>query len=135
MATFLYGNASQQFATGAWDWLTLTVWAALVDHTYVPNANKDLHVSDIPSTSIIAREGPLTSLTSSNGLVGGNVPQFSSLLSPQIAAAVVLYVSTGTDSTSQLIYYSSDGDGFPLTLAGFNYVVSADLAAGGWFQV
>lgn len=135
MATFLYGNASQSFATAGLNWPALTVWGMLVDKTYVPNANKDQHVSDIPAASIISRQGPLTSLVSVNGLCSGNLPAFNSLLDSRFAAAVVLYVNTGTDSTSTLIYYSSDGVGFPFALQGFNYVVSADLAAGGWFQV
>lgn len=135
MATLLYGNASQQFAVGAWNWPALTVWALLVDKTYVPSINKDLYVSDIPATSIIARQGPLTSLVSSAGVCSGNIPQFASLLDPRTAVGVVLYVNTGVDSTSSLIYYSSDGLAFPFLPQGFNYIVSEDLAAGGWFQV
>lgn len=134
MATFLYGNASQLLATAGLNWPTSTVWALLVDKTYSPAANKDVHVSDIPASSIIARAGPLTSMASTKGVCSGNVPQFSSLVNPLPAAAVVLYLNSGTDSTSQLIYYSSDGVGFPLLLQGFNYIISADLAAGGWFQ-
>lgn len=135
MATFLYGNASQQFALAAFNWPTLTVWALLVDKTYVPSANKDSHVSDILASSIIARQGPMTSMAASNGLCSGNIPQFNSLLDSRTAVAVVLYVNTGVDSTSQLLYYSSDGLGFPFLPQGFNYLVSADLSAGGWFQV
>lgn len=135
MATLLYGNASQQFATAQWNWPALNVWALLVDKTYIPTINKDVHVSDIPASAIIARQGPLTSLAVANGICSGNIPQFSSLLDPRVAAAVVLYVNTGVDSTSSLIYYSSDGTSFPFLLQGFNYIVSADLAGGGWFQV
>jgi hypothetical protein len=136
--TFLYGNASQQFATKQWNWPALQVSALLVDATYVPRINVDTYVSDIPAGAIAARSNALgaymTSMASVDGVCGGILPQFDSIIWPAPAAAIVLYVDTGTDSTSELIYYSSDGIGFPLILAGFNYAIVQNQAYGGWFQ-
>lgn len=135
MATFLYGNAATNFGTGANDWLTMTVWALLVDATYVPRPLNDANVSDIPSSSIIARVGPATGKTMVNGLAAAAIPPFLALIWPNPVVAVVLYNKGSLDSNSQLLYYSSDGASFPFQAQGFDYAVQEDLAGGGWFQV
>lgn len=139
--SFLYGNASQKFGTGAFDWPSLRVGALLVSALYVPFANQDTYVSDIPSAAILARSdqnhggGDLTNMAMTNGIAQGLIPPFLALLTTIPIVAVVLFVDTGTDSTSQLIYYSSNGAGFPFTPEGFNYAVVAAGLLGGWFQV
>ena len=139
--TFLYGNASQQFGTGAWDWPSLLVGALLVSAAYVPQINVDTYVSDIPSSAIIALSdqndgaGDLTNMAMVNGIAQGLLPAFLSLISTTPVAAVVLFVDTGADSTSSLIYYSNNGAGFPFLPEGFNYAVVAAGILGGWFQV
>lgn len=132
MATFLYGVTSEAFAEGTLGaWETLSVYGALVSSLYTPKANTDRLLSDIPAAAVIATAGPMTSMASANGICAGILPQFNSLLSAVPAAAIVLY----NQATSQLIYYSSDGIGFPLLLQGFNYAVAFDQQLGGWFQV
>jgi len=137
--TFLYGNASQQFATKQWTWIALRVSALLVDSTYIPLINKDKNVSDIPAGSIAARSNALgaymTAQTSIYGICNGILPTFDGVSWPNPITAIVLYVDTGIDSTSQLIYYSSAGVGFPLIVDGFNYYIAPNLTYGGWFQV
>jgi hypothetical protein len=137
--TFLYGNASQQFATKQWNWPALQVSALLVSAGYVPRINSDVHVSDIPSAAILARSNAqstyMGSMASVNGVCSGILPVFDGFLNVTPVAAIVLYVDTGVDSTSQLIYYSNAGAGFPFTGQGFNYAVVNDQAYGGWFQV
>jgi hypothetical protein len=135
VATFLYGVTSQQAEATGLNWPGLTVWGLLVDKTYLPKINVDQHVSDIPASAIIARIGPMTSLASVNGLCSGILPQFLALINTLPAFAIVLYINGGSDAASQLIYYSSDGIGFPLALQGFNYAIAYDQAHGGWFQV
>jgi hypothetical protein len=135
MATFLYGVTSESLAEatlGAWE--SLDVWGLLVNSSYVPQPNNDQFVSDVPSSAVLARSGPMTNKTTSNGICSGILPQFDSLISSVPAAAIVLYINSGSDSTSQLIYYSADGIGFPLALEGFNYAIAYDQQYGGWFQ-
>jgi hypothetical protein len=123
--TFLYGNASQQFATKQWTWIALRVSALLVDSTYIPLINKDKNVSDIPAGAIAARSNVLGSYmeaqTSVNGLCYGLLPQFDGVTWPNPIIGIILYVDTGVDSTSELIYYSSAGAGFPFTAVGSWY--------------
>ena len=136
MVTFLYGATSESLAEstlGAWE--SLVVWGMLVNASYVPRINSDKHVSDIPAAAILARFGPMTNQATVNGVCSGVLPQVDSLISSTPAAAIVLYVNSGLDSTSQLLYYSSNGIGFPLLLQGFNYAIAYDQQYGGWFQV
>lgn len=134
MSTFKYDTAAVAFGTKQIDWLNDNIGAMLVGAGYSPSKAHDQYVSDIPAPAIIARSAQMTSMAINNGVFSGIVPEFDALLSSTEAVALILYLNTGTDSTSQLIYYSSDGLGFPFTPSGINYFVTFDQANGGWFQ-
>lgn len=131
---FLYNNARSLFSTGALDWPTSSIKAALLNELYTPSLD-DQHMSDIPSGAVIIRDVALTSLGQTDGICFGNIPQFNALMSVSVVRAVLLYKSTGVDSTSPLIYYSSTGPGFPFAAQGFNYFVGYSATNGGWFQI
>lgn len=131
---FRYTRAGQLFGTGNLDWVSAPINAMLVNGLYAPDENADQNVSDIPPAAIVVRDYALTGLTMTNGLAYGNIPTFGGLTSLLPVVAVILYVKSPSDSTSALLYYSSDGVGFPFTPGGFNYQVDADLSVGAWFQ-
>lgn len=133
MSTFKYYNANVLLGTKQLNWETATLGCLLVTSDYAALPT-DLYVSHIPSSSIIVRSGALTGANIVKGVYSAVVPTFAALLSPLIAVAVILYQNTGTDSTSPLIYYSSDGIGFPFKPIGANYAVAFDQANGGWFS-
>lgn len=135
MSTFKYYTASNAFGTAQINWLTNTICALLVNSTYAPSQAKDQYVSDIPSAAIIARSAQLTSKAITNGVCRGLIPEFDALVSLLPAAALILYVNSSVDDSSQLIYYSSDGFGFPFLPQGLNYFVTYDQANGGYFQL
>lgn len=133
--SFVYNPTRVSFATAQLNWSTAAVNAMLVSTNYSPNPNH-LHVSDIPSQAILTRDRALTNKgVTAGGAVYGSIPLMSALANSQPAAAVILYVLGADDAHSQLLYYSSDGPGFPFPLQGFDYFVGFDLSAGGWFQV
>lgn len=133
---FKYGAGSVAIGTGLINLLTANVQAMLVSALYAPQPNTDAHVSDIPIGAIIARDKALTGLRlNSSGVFSGTIPTFNSLVSSSQVVGVVLYVNSGLDSTSQLLYYSSTGPGFPFLPQGFQYVVGFDQSNGGFFQV
>lgn len=137
MATtdFVYGKARVGLGSEAINLLGGNVWAMLVGNGYTPNPLTDQFVSVIPPAAIVARSGPLTSCgITNNGVFFGTVPPFNSLLSATEIFAIILYVSTGVDATSPLLYYSSGGAGFPFTAQGFTYSVPYDQNNGGYFQ-
>lgn len=135
MATFVYGNAREDLATAQLDLSTATVSALLVGPNYTPSPNGDVDVSDIPPGSILLRCGHLTGTSVVNGIFAGTIAEQDAFINAQQVVALVLYVDTGDDTTSELLYYSSDGPGFPFQPQGFNYAISYDLTQGGFFQV
>lgn len=135
MSTFKYAAGSQLLGTGGLDLLTANINAMLVSGTYSPSMVKDQYVSDIPSGAILVRSGFLTSPKLTNGVFAGNIPEIDAFLNVNLVVALVIFVDTGTDTTSTLLYYSSDGPGFPFVGEGFNYFIGYDQSNGGFFQV
>lgn len=134
MSTFKYNGAASDFATAALNWPACNPNAMLVDAGYVPNPAHRF-VSDIAAAAIVARDKILTSVAQISGLCTGIIPVINALVWPNPVVAVIIYEKTGSDATSRLIYYSSDGIGFPFSALGFNYGVAYDQSGGGWFQV
>jgi hypothetical protein len=133
--TFKYKNAGLLFATAAINWATAgaTVRCILVGAGYSPQSS-DQFLSAIPAGAIVADVALTSTAVRANGTCYGAIPPFNSLLSPQQIVGMVLYISTGNPATSPLIYFSNQGAGFPFTAQGFNYFVTYDQLAGGWFQ-
>lgn len=134
MSTFLYNRAKSDFATAAFNWPTCTPKAMLVDAGYTPSVAHQ-YVSDVPSGAIAVRDLALASVAQSNGVCSGTIPTANALLWPNPVVGLLIYASTGVDATSRLIYYSSDGFGFPFAAVGFNYAIAYDQGYAGWFQV
>lgn len=135
MSTFKYDTAVVAFGTKQLSWTAGNIAGMLIGPTYAPSKAKDQFVSDIPSDAIIARSAHMTSPAIVGGVCRGLVPEFDAVASALPVSAFILYADTGDDTTSQLIYYSDEGNGFPFVAAGFNYFVTYDQANGGWFQL
>jgi len=134
VSTFRYAHAASDFATAALNWVTCVPKVMLVDAGYVPSATHQ-YVTSITPSAIAVRDLAMTSVAQTDGVCSGTVADASALIWPNPIVAVIIYASTGVDATSRLIYYSSDGIGFPLTAVGFNYSVAFDQTHAGWFQV
>lgn len=132
---FKYAAGAQLIGTGGINLLTANFTAMLVSNVYAPNQNTDQHVADIPSAAIIARSGLITGAALKNGVWSATIPEFDALLSPTTVVGLVIYQETGNDSLSTLLYYSSNGPGFPFVPNGFDYFVGFDQSNGGFFQV
>jgi hypothetical protein len=132
--TFLYNNARHLFASQQLNWATSPINAMLVSAGYAPNLT-DQYVSAIPGGAIVVRDLVLTSLAESAGVCSGVIPQMNALLSPAPITALILYSKLANDGISPLIYYSSDGVGFPFLATGFNYSVAFDQTYAGFFQL
>lgn len=130
--TFVYNNARHNFATKQWNWLTLVVKCALVTATYSP-ARSHVHLNEVGG--VIARSGEVANKAETSGICRCDIPEFLALLSPSQVVGMLLYVDTGDDATSQLIYYSNEGVGFPFAAAGINYFIGYDQLNGGFFEV
>lgn len=134
MSTFLYNSALQSFATGTLDWATAPVTVALVNASYSP-LQTDTSMAAVPTGAIVAT-ATMANLSVVNGICKGSIPVFAALESASEVTGLLFYLDNGdVPSGNQLIYYSSDGVGFPFTPAGFNYGVGYQQTYGGWFQV
>ena len=132
MANKLYPKSKKQFLQAGIDLASLNVRAILVDagaYTY-----DDAHdfLDDIPSGARIAVSGNLTGKTfGDNGSFDSDDPTLTGVSGASIDA-IVLYVHTGTESTSRLVMYQDTGvTGLPLTPDGSDVQITVD--AGGWF--
>jgi len=134
MSTFVYNSARHLFATAQLSWAGSVVGALLVSASYTPSQS-DNFVSDITPGAILRRCGDLTNVAEANGICAGTIAEQDAFINAQPVVGLVLYIDSGDDATSQLIYYSSDGPGFPFLPQGFNYAISYDLTQGGFFQV
>lgn len=130
---FVYGKARRSVDLSSWP--SYAINAMLVSSSYAPQPNTDQYVADIPAGAVAIRDVALTGLgITAAGVCFGTIPPFNAFLSALTVAALVLYINTGTDATSRLLYYSSSGIGFPFQPQGFNYVIAFDQANGGYFQ-
>lgn len=134
MADFLYNSARDAFAGKLIDWTLASTKGMLVSAVYAPLATHNF-VSDIPPAAIAMRSSAMTANAHNAGVCSGVVPTFQSLLWVDPIVAIVIYVDSGDDTTSQLIYYSAGGIGFPFLAQGFDYFVGFDQSNGGWFEV
>ena len=132
MANKLYPKSKKQFLQAGIDLASLNVRAILVDtgaYTY-----DDAHdfLDDIPSAARIAVSGNLTGKAfGDDGSFDSDDPTFTTVSGNSIEA-IVLYVHTGTESSSRLIMFQDTGvTGLPLTPDGSDVQITVD--AGGWF--
>lgn len=132
MATFCYDAMRQRWATTGQNLLTSTIKAMLVSAAYSPQP-AHVFVSDV--SGIIVRSAEVTGKSVVKGIFACEIPELEALLSGSAAVGLILYVDTGNDATSRLVYYSSDGVGFPFLPQGINYFIGYDQANGGFLQV
>ena len=132
MANKLYPKSKKQFLQAGIDLSAVNIRAILVDtgaYTY-----DDAHdfLDDIPSGARIAVSGNLTGkMFGDNGSFDSDDPALTGVSGASIEA-IVLYVHSGTESTSRLIMYQDTGvTGLPLTPDGSDVQITVD--AGGWF--
>ena len=133
MSAFIYDKALQAFlsATSGFDMATATVKVALVQITgsgtpYTVNQSTDQFFSIIPSGAVAAISPQLTTPVVANGIFGADNTTWTSVPSGAACGALVVFVDTGTPSTSPLIAYidSSIVSGLPITPNGGNINVS-----------
>ena len=132
MANKLYPKSKKQFLQAGIDLASLNVRAILIDAgAYTYNDAHDF-LDDIPSGARIAVSGNLSNKAfGDDGSFDSDDPSFTAVSGASIEA-ILLYVHTGTESTSRLIMYQDTGvTGLPLTPDGSDVQITVDPA--GWF--
>jgi hypothetical protein len=134
MANKIYPKFKKATMTGGanTNLLTGNVKAALVNTTSYTYNDAHEFLSDVAGAAIIASTGAAgsKSVTDLAAFLSGTVVA-SSVTGAEIDA-VILYIDTGSGSTSRLVaYYDTGVTGLPVTPAGASYNVIPD--ATGWF--
>lgn len=128
MSSFIYDLALQGFLEGSFDMATADVKVLLVQTSggYTPNQATDQYVSIIGSGNIASRTPQLTSVVTTDGIFGAANTSFTSVSSGPACGALVMYIDSGSDSTSPLIAFmdSTDYSGLPITPNGGNITVA-----------
>ena len=135
MANTLYDFARQRFLEAQINWMTDTVKVLLVDTgAYTPQTAIHQYLSDISGSARIAGPVTLTSKTTTGGAADAADVTFTSVTGPSIEA-IVIYIDTGTESTSPLVAFIDTATGLPITPNGGDIIVTWDNGVNKIFKV
>jgi hypothetical protein len=112
MASAIYPKAKESMLQGGINLSSGTVKAALVDTgTYTYSAAHDFY-NDV--SGVVGTPQTIGSKTFTNGLFDGADVTFTGVTGSS-AEAIIIYIDTGTASTSALIAYIDSATGLPVT--------------------
>ena len=135
MANTLYDAARQRFLEAQINWMTDTIKVLLVDTgAYTPQTAVHQYLSDISGSARIAGPVTLTSKTTTGGAADAADVTFTSVTGPSIEA-IVIYIDTGTESTSPLVAFIDTATGLPITPNGGDIIVTWDNGANKIFKL
>lgn len=135
MANTLYDYARQRFLEAQINWMTDTVKVILVDTgAYTPQTSVHQYLSDIPTSARIAGPVTLTAKATTGGAADAADVTFTAVTGASIEA-IIIYVDTGTESTSPLIAFIDTATGLPITPNGGDIIVTWDNGTNKIFKV
>ena len=135
MANTLYDYCRQRFLEAQINWMTDTIKVLLVDTgAYTPQTAVHQYLSDISGSARIAGPVTLTSKTTTGGAADAADVTFTSVTGPSIEA-IVIYIDTGTESTSPLVAFIDTATGLPITPNGGDIIVTWDNGVNKIFKV
>jgi hypothetical protein len=130
MANALYSKFKESMLKAGYDLTSVAIKGMLLTTSYTPNVASDQFVgngtSPIPSGAIVERSGNLSSVTVVLGVFNAATLTFSSVAGGSTVSYLVLYVDTGSDSTSALILIIDTATGLALTTNGGDVTVTWD---------
>lgn len=110
----LYDKAREKFLRGELSWNTDNIKAVLVDDAdYTLDLVNHEFLSDIPAAGRVATSPNLTGKTTAAGVADADDTVFSGVSGDQ-SENIVLYVDTGTVSTSSLVCVFDSGTNLPI---------------------
>ena len=116
MANALYDKGREAFLLGDIDWAADTIQAILVDTSaYTPDLAAHDFLNDIPSGARIGSAVTLSGKSATNGVADASDISFTGLVAAPSIEALVIYKSTGVESTSALIAYIDTATGLPIS--------------------
>lgn len=135
MANGLYDAGRQKFLEGSIPWLSGNIKAVAVDTgAYTPNLATHTSLNDIPGGARIATSANLGSKSSTAGVADAADVGFTAVTGATVEA-IVLYLDSGTATTSWLIAYIDTATGLPVTPNGGDINVVWDNGANKIFKL
>jgi hypothetical protein len=129
MANTVYQTFKTALLNGAVNLSTANVYVALVSSAYTPNFTTDQFLSTVAANIVARSSAALSGVTITNGVVNANSVTFSSVTGSTVTQ-FVLYVNSGSDSTSQLILCDNTASqGLPVTPNGGSITLNFDSGA------
>lgn len=114
MASDVYPKTLEQLWQGGVNLASGNVKAILVDVAdYTYNVAHDF-LDDVPAAARVATSGNLASKTFTNGVFDAADVTFSAVSGDQ-SEAIIIYLDTGTETTSRLLVYIDSATGLPVT--------------------
>jgi hypothetical protein len=126
-------KGSLAIASPGTSWINGNIVVVLTSAAYVPSAT-DQYLADIPSGARVATSGSLTGASISAVAAFDTDDVTLSAVSGVEVTGVVLYLDTGAEASSRLIYFQDNNTtGIPFTPNGSDVALAVD--AGGWFTL
>lgn len=122
MANALYTKAKQAILDNTLDLNNGDIRALLVEAGYTPNLATDDNLDDIAAGNRVAAAVALANKSVTDGVFDADDVTFSALTG-DAAVAVVLYLHTGTESTSKLLAIFDTAAGLPFTPNGSDLTI------------
>jgi len=132
----LFSKARERFGLGLLDWTAGDIRAILLPVSWVPNFGAEF-VSTISLGTRVATSGLITGRAITDGLATGSSAIFPLVFDTRLVSQAVMYVDTGNEATSRLLFYIGDEDLVtePFIPQGFDYSLNPDAGTGGYFRL
>jgi len=133
MPNVIYPKFKEQALQGGVNLSSGNIKALLVDLADYTYSAAHEFLSDVAVAGRVASSANLASKTFTNGIFDSADPSFATVTGDQ-SEALILYIDTGTPSTSRLIaFYDAGVTGLPITPNGGD--INITVNASGWFAL
>lgn len=121
MANVLYPKAKEDFLAGALNLTSNTITIALIDTDIYTFSSADEDRADIPNAAVVA-EVTLTNKTVTGGVFDADDATLTTV-SGANCEALIIYHTTGSNTTSRLIAFIDSATGLPILPNGGDIIV------------
>lgn len=128
MAKTLYPKGAEKMLRGAINFEADTIKAAMLSTAYTYSIAHEFF-SDVVA-HIVGTAQTLTGQTAAGGIFDANDAEFGAVAAGSTIGAFVIFKSTGVDSTSPLLIYSTEATGFPAATNGGTITIPWNNGAG-----
>lgn len=135
MTNAVYPKAKELMLGAGLNLVSGTVKVMLVDTAAYTYSSAHQYLSDVAAGARVGTAQTLASKTVTNGVFDAADPSWSGLSGAPSIEALVIYVDTGTESTSPLVAYIDTATGLPISSGATGGTVTWDNGSNRIFAV